>query len=86
MKGNVCMGIVLKCSGSRMAHLILPERKESESNEKRGVAAVRVAECGGAVATRAREKRRRLVIAECKSNRMMESRGMEEHKHYSRGN
>lgn len=28
-----------------MAHLILPERKESESNEKRGVAVERVAEC-----------------------------------------
>lgn len=86
MKGNVCMGMVLKCSGSRMAHLILPERKESESNEKRGVAAVRVAERGGAAAARAREKRRRLVIAECKSNRMMEGGGMEEHKHYSWGN
>lgn len=86
MMGNVCMGMVLKCSGSRTAHLILPERKESESNEKRGVAAVRVAERGGAVAARAREQRRRLVIAECKSNRMIESGGMEEHKHYSRGN
>lgn len=31
---------VLKCSDSRMAHLILPERKENESNEKRRVAAV----------------------------------------------
>lgn len=80
------MGMVLKCRGSRMAHLILPERKESESNEKRGVAAMRVGECGGAVATRARERRRRLVTAECKSNRMMESRGIEEHKHYSWGN
>lgn len=48
--------------------------------------AVRVADCDGAVATRAREEMRRLVIAECKSNRMMESRGMEEHKHYSWGN
>ena len=57
MKGNVCMGMALKCSGSRMAHLILPERKESESNEKRGVAAARVAERGGAVATRAEERR-----------------------------
>lgn len=84
------MGTVLKRSGSRMAHLILPERrkkkKKSESNEKRGVAAGRVAECSGAVAVRAREERQRLVTAECKSNRMMESRGMEEHKHYSRGN
>lgn len=67
-----------------MAHVILPERKERESNEKK--AAVRAAECGGAVTSRAREERRRLVIAECKSNRMMESRGMEEHKYYSRGN
>ncbi|KAK1904882.1 Acyl-lipid (8-3)-desaturase B, partial [Dissostichus eleginoides] len=65
-----------------MSHLILPERKESESNEKRGMAA---AKSGGAVvAKRAGDERRRLVIAESKSNRMMESRGMEEHKHYSR--
>ncbi|TNN68519.1 hypothetical protein EYF80_021304 [Liparis tanakae] len=43
MKGNVCTGMAWKCSGSRMAHLILPDRKESESNEKRGGgAAVRV--------------------------------------------
>lgn len=47
MKGNVCMGIVLKCSRSRMSHLIFPERKESESNEKRGKAAA--AKSGGAV-------------------------------------
>ena len=85
MKGNVCMGLVLKCSRSRMSHLILPERKESESNEKRGMAAA--AKSGGAVAAKkAGDERWRLVIAESKSNRMMESRGMEEHKHYSRGN
>lgn len=36
-----------------------------------------MAECDGAVATRVREERRRLVIAERKSSRMMESRGME---------
>lgn len=66
MKGNVCMGMVFKCSSSRIAHLILPERKESKSNEKRGVAAVRVAERGDAVATTAREKRQRLFIAKSK--------------------
>lgn len=82
------MGRVLKCSHSRMAHLILPERKESESNEKReeGGGAVRVAECNGAAASRAVAERWRLVIAECKSNRMMEGRGMEEHKHLQPGN
>lgn len=49
------MGIALKCSGSRMAHLILPGSKESESNEKRGVRRSKGswAHGSGAVATRA---------------------------------
>lgn len=61
------MGMVLKCSSSRITHLILPERKKkrSTSNEKRGVAAVRVAERGDAVTT-AKEKRQRLFIAKSK--------------------
>lgn len=73
------MGMVLKCS-SRITHLILPERKKrSTSNEKRGLAAVRVAERGS------NSKREEAEIVHCKvkSNRMKESRGMEEHKHNS---
>lgn len=39
----------------------------------------------GGAATRGREERVWLATAECKSNRVMESRGKEEHKHYSGG-
>lgn len=78
---------MLKCSRSRMAHLILLERKESENNEKRGVAMrLTVYECDGVALSRGREGRWRLVVGERKRSRMMEGRGMEEHKHYSRGN
>lgn len=89
MKGNICMGRMLKCSGSRMARLILPERKESENNEEKGGGVpmrVAVYECDGVATRRGREQRWRLVVGERKSSRMMEGRGMEEHKHYSRGN
>lgn len=56
MKGNVCMGRGLKCSGSRKAHLILLERKQSKSNEKkRGGSSERGDECGGAAAARVRK-------------------------------
>lgn len=55
------MGMLLKCSGSRKSY---PTR---ESNEKRRVAAVWVAERGGALATRAREKRQRLFIGKSKA-------------------
>lgn len=34
MKGNFCMGTVLKRSGSRMAHLILPERRKKKKRVK----------------------------------------------------
>lgn len=36
MKGNVCIGMVMKCSGSRMAHLTLPERKRVKVMRKGG--------------------------------------------------
>ena len=84
MKGNVCMGRALKCRGSRMTHLILPERKERESNEKGGCSGE-----GGWVwwcSSGSKRERRRLVSEECKSNKMMEGRGMEERKPHSQGN
>lgn len=65
MKGNVCMGIVLKCSRSRMSHLIFPERKESESNEKRGMAA---AKSGGAVVA----KRAEAEIGHCREQKQQD--------------
>lgn len=78
---------VLKCSGSRMAHLILLERKESKSNEKKGGWQQWVgAEGGGAEEANAREETNVLVIAECKTKNMMECRGSGEHKPYSRSN
>lgn len=82
----------MKCSGSRMAHLTLPERKrvkvmrkggggwgrggsaEEEGGSKRGGA---VAGGGG---------RQRNVQCKLPCKRMKASGGMEEHKHYSRGN
>lgn len=36
MKGNVCIGMAMKCSGSRMAHLTLPERKRVKVMRKGG--------------------------------------------------
>lgn len=86
MKGNACIGRAIKCSHSRAVHLISPERKERESNEKREDEAARVAECDGAIAMKVREERWRLVTAEFQRNRMMVSRGMQEHKPYSQCN
>lgn len=64
MYGKLCLGSVLKCSGSRMAHLILLERKECKSNEKKkGGVALRGAKCDGAEAAKAREESHILVTA-----------------------
>lgn len=60
---ELCLESVLKCSGSRMAHLILLERKECKSNEKKGGWRHSGAACDGAEAAKAGAESRILVTA-----------------------